>query len=105
MRKTLAIASGLVAAAALSGALADELQVSKMKYPQPVVGTVLVCAGTTAPAECDARNALDVMLGPPSATELGCGAQGQEILAGTGIRARDDQYVKIVCSRDTARAD
>jgi hypothetical protein len=105
MRKAYAVASGLLAAAALTGADADELQVSKMKYAPAVVGTVLLCAGTTAPAERDAHSALDVILIPPSATELGCGVQGQEMLAGTGIRARDGQYVKIVCSRDTARAD
>lgn len=104
MRRAYA-ASGLLAAAALTAAHADELQVSKMKYARPVVGRVFVCAGTTAPTECDAHNALDVILSPPSATELSCGVQSQEMLAGTGIRARDGQYVKIVCSRDTARAD
>jgi hypothetical protein len=87
MRKAYAVASGPLTPASLLVAHADELQVSKMKYVQPVVGWVL-CAGTSGPTECDAHNALDVILGPPSPTELGCGVQGQEMLAATGIRAR-----------------
>jgi hypothetical protein len=58
-----------------------------------------------APAGCDASNALDVIAGPSSPSEIGCGLQSQEMLAGTSIRMRDGQYVKVACSRATAQAD
>jgi hypothetical protein len=107
--KTLISALALFAAGALAaaftGARADELQVSKFRYPQPVEAKILVCPATVAPADCDARNAFDVIAGPPSASDIGCGVQSEEMLAGTGIRMRDGQYIKIACARATAQAN
>lgn len=105
MRKACAIVAGALAIAALTGARADELQVSKFRYAQPVNAKILVCPAAIAPADCGAQNALAVITGPPSASELGCGVQSQQILAGTGIRMRDGQYVKVACARETTQAD
>ena len=105
MRQVHAIAVCALALAAGAAAQAGERQISEFRNDDKVVGKVLVCPGTVAPSECDVQNALDVMVGPPSPTEIGCGLQGQEMLAGSSIRPRKGQYVKVVCSRQTARAD
>lgn len=105
MRKTYAVTSGLLAAAALTPAHADVLQVSKLKYAQPLAARILVCPGTISPSDCNVQNALAVIIGPPSANEISCGVQSQALLAGTGMQMREGQYVKVTCSRTTARAD
>ena len=96
-------AAGLVAAAA-SSAAADELQVSKFRYAPPIAG-VFVCPGAVAPTDCDARSALRSIVDPPWAGEARCGVEGQAVLAGSGVRLEEGQYVKVVCVRDTAQAD
>ena len=105
MRKATTAACGVLVAAGLAGAQAGERQVTELRYGYKVVGKVLVCPGTVAPSECDVQNALDVIVGPPSPTEIGCGVQSQAMLAGSSIRARQGQYVKVVCSRETAQSD
>jgi hypothetical protein len=104
MKWTLAIAS-VLAATSLSGASADELQVSKLKYAEPLAARILVCPGTISPSNCNVQNALDVIIGPPSANEISCGVQSQALLAGTGMWMREGQYVKVTCSRTAAQAD
>jgi hypothetical protein len=105
MKKVFGITAGALGLAALTSARADELQVSKFRYAQPVEAKILVCPAAIAPADCDAQNALDVITGSPSASEIGCGVQSQQMLAGTGIRMGDGQYVKVACARATAQAD
>lgn len=105
MRKAYAVTSGLMAAAALTATHADELQVSKVKYAQPLAARILVCPGTISPSDCNLQNALAVTIGPPSANEISCGVQSQALLAGTGMMMREGQYVKVTCSRTAAQAD
>jgi hypothetical protein len=103
MRRAYTIVCGVMAAAGLAHVQAEELPVNKFKYPQPAA-KILVCPAAIAPADCDPQNALDVIVGPPSAGEIGRGVQSQELLAGTGIRMRDGQYVKVACAGKTAQA-
>lgn len=105
MRSIVAIAAGVFVAASLAGAHAEDRQVSKFSPAQSIVGRVLVCSGATAPADCNERSAIDAFTGASSPSEIGCGVQGLQLLAGANVRARDDQYVKIICSRDVARVD
>jgi hypothetical protein len=98
-------AAGALALAAAAGAHADERQVSAFRYAHPEIAAILVCPGTVAPADCDARSALSALVDPPSAGPIECGVQGQALLSGSGVRVREGQYVKVVCARDTARAD
>jgi hypothetical protein len=60
---------------------------------------ILLCAASTAPGDCDTRNAIDVMLGPEAQNEIMCGLEAQEAFALTAIRPRDGEYVKISCLR------
>lgn len=62
---------------------------------------ILICSVSMSPAECQAYNAVDVIQGPDSANELTCGLHGQAYLAqiAMGARHRDDEYVKIKCTR------
>jgi hypothetical protein len=105
MRKAYAVTSGLLAAAALTVAHADELRVSKLKYTQPLAARILVCPGTISPSDCNVQNALAMIVGPPSANEISCGVQSQALLAGTGMRMREGQYVEVTCARTTPQAD
>jgi hypothetical protein len=65
----------------------------------PFVVYILLCAASTAPGDCDTRNAVDVVLGPEAGNEIMCGLQAQEMFAKTSIRPRDGEYVKISCVR------
>jgi hypothetical protein len=103
VRAHVLVAAGL--AAALSSAGAGELQVSKFRYPDPTIASVLVCPGSVAPNDCNARSALQSIVNPPWTQEAGCGVAGQAVLAGSGLRLEEGQYVKVVCVRDTAQAD
>jgi hypothetical protein len=105
VRLIIALATCVLAAAASSSAYAGELQASQLKYGQPPGAQILVCPGTIAPADCNARNAVHVVVGRSSSGEIGCGVQSQQLLAGTGVAARDGQYVKVVCVRETAQAN
>lgn len=105
MRRIYAVACGVLVAAGLGGAQAGERRTGELHDGYKVVGKVLVCPASLARAECGVENALDVIVGPPSPTEIGCGVQSEELLAGSSIRAREGQYVKVVCARETARAD
>jgi hypothetical protein len=65
----------------------------------PFVVYILLCAASTAPGDCDTRNAVDVVLGPEARNEIMCGLQAQEMFAKTSILPRDGEYVKISCVR------
>ena len=65
----------------------------------PFVIYILLCAASTAPGDCDTRNAIDVVLGPEANNEIMCGLESQEMLAKTSLRPRDGEYVKISCAR------
>jgi hypothetical protein len=65
----------------------------------PYVIYILLCAASTAPGDCDTRNAIDVVLGPEANNEIMCGLESQEMLAKTSLRPRDGEYVKISCAR------
>ncbi len=105
MRNAPAVACSVLAAAGLAGAQAGELQVSKFRYLEPTAAKILVCPAAIAPADCDAQSAVAVIVGPPWPSEIGCGVQSQEMLAGAGIRMSDGQYVKVACAHTTAQAD
>jgi hypothetical protein len=60
---------------------------------------IYLCAASTAPADCDRRTAIDVVLGPQATNELTCGLGAQEIMAKTAIRPEDGEYFKIACVR------
>ncbi len=66
---------------------------------------ILLCAASTAPGDCDARNAIDVMLGPEAQNEIICDLEGQETMALTAIRPREGEYVKVYCLRRGRVAD
>jgi hypothetical protein len=105
MRAHVLVAAGLAAAALSYAAAADELQVSKFRYPDPTIASVFVCPGSVAPNDCNARSALQSIVNPPWTQDAGCGVAGQAVLAGSGLRLEEGQYVKVVCVRDTAQAD
>jgi hypothetical protein len=60
---------------------------------------ILLRAASTAPGDCDTRNAIDVMPGPEAQNEIMCGLEAQEAFALTAISPRDGEYVKISCLR------
>ncbi len=66
---------------------------------------ILLCAASTAPGDCDTHSALDVVLGPEAQNEIMCGLQVQEMFAGTAIRPKDGEYVKISCLRRRTLAE
>jgi hypothetical protein len=99
-------AAGLLAALASSpSARADDIQVSKFRHQRPALSAIFVCPGTVAPSDCDGRSALHSIVDPPWAQETGCGVGSQAVLAGSGLRLVEGQYVKVVCGRDTAQAN
>ena len=97
--------AAVLAAVASAGAEAGEVQVSKFRYAQPADVQILLCPATVAPADCDARNALAAIAGPPGAENFPCGVHNQQMLAGSGIPAREGQDVKVACAKATAQAD
>lgn len=63
---------------------------------------ILICSVSMSPADCQAYNAVDVIQGPDSASELICGLHGQAYLAQIALdRHRDDEYLKVKCTRTT----
>ncbi len=88
-----------------TGARAGERQVSEFPYDHAPAAAILVCAGTIAPADCDAHSAVETLVGWASPGRIGCGVQSEELLAGFGVAVREDQYVKVVCARETAQSD
>jgi hypothetical protein len=64
---------------------------------------ILICSVSMSPPECQADNAIDVIQGPDSSSEVMCGLHGQAYLAETalGTRHREDEYVKVKCTRST----
>jgi hypothetical protein len=105
MSQTFTLAAGALAVAALSAAQADEPQISKFRYNHVPAEAILVCPATIAPADCNPHNALHAIVAPPWSSDVGCGVLSQQLLVGSGIRAHDGQYGKIVCPGETARAD
>jgi len=69
------------------------------------VVTILLCAASTTHADCDARSAIDVALGPPARSEIMCGLGAQEMFARTALQPKDGQYVKITCVRRRIAAE
>jgi hypothetical protein len=67
---------------------------------------ILVCAVATAPADCRPQSALDVISGPDVASPVMCGLHGQAYIAETALAGRhhEDEYLKIVCVRPSAKA-
>lgn len=104
MSRTMAMGAALAISAA-ANARADEHEVARTAPMSAVIARILVCPATIAPADCDAANALDVIVGPPSTSEIGCGILSQQMLAVAGMAVSDRQYVKIGCVRRAARAD
>ena len=70
-----------------------------------IVVFIFLCAVSTAPADCDRKSAIDVMLGPEVQNAAMCGREAQETLAQTAIRPSDGEYVKIACVRRRRLAD
>jgi len=105
MTRFILVAASLAPIAASSAATADDLQVSKFRYGHSTLSAIFVCPGTLAPSECDARSALHSIVDPPWAQDAGCGVGGQAVLAGSGLRLAEGQYVKVVCARDTAQVN
>jgi hypothetical protein len=90
---------------AATDARAGEHQVGKFRYDRASGAAILVCSGTVAPADCDIHSALETLVGLPSPMELGCGVRGGELLMGSGVAAREGQYVKVACPRDAAQSN
>ena len=85
----IASALGIAALTWNLSARADETQQSKF----------LICADSVAPAGCDASTAITVLVRPAGASDVGCGVRGPEVLSGSGLAAREGQYVKVVCAK------
>jgi hypothetical protein len=66
---------------------------------------ILVCAVGTAPADCRPQSALDIISGPDVASPVMCGLHGQAYIAETALatRGHDDEYLKIVCVKPSAK--
>lgn len=64
---------------------------------------ILICSMSLAPADCQRNSAVDVIQGPQADNVAMCGLHGQAYLAeiALGARHRDDEYVKISCTRTT----
>lgn len=60
----------------------------------------LVCAISTAPADCQTDTALKALRGPEAANEVECGLYGQAYFAEMGqYTLTNGQYLKIMCTR------
>jgi hypothetical protein len=105
MAQVHAFAACIVMLVAGTGARAGERQVSEFRYDRAPAGAILVCSGTIAPADCDAHSAVETLIGLAPPGRIGCGVQSQELLAGSGVAMREDQYVKVACARETAQSD
>lgn len=66
-----------------------------------ITAAVLICSTVTAPADCRAETALDVLIAPEAASYSFCGLQSQAYIAGSALaeRAGDGRYLKILCTR------
>jgi hypothetical protein len=62
---------------------------------------ILICSVNLAPGDCQVNTALDVIDGPEAYSQALCGMHGQAFIADTalGVRHRDDEYVKVRCTR------
>ncbi len=105
MAQVHAFAACILVLVAGTGARAGERQVSEFRYDHAPTSAILVCSGTVAPADCNAHSAVETLVGWASPGRIGCGVQSQELLAGSGVAVREDQYVKVACSRETAQSD
>ncbi|HEY1782200.1 MAG TPA: hypothetical protein VGG79_17525 [Roseiarcus sp.] len=105
MAQVHAFVACIVMLVAGTGARAGERQVSEFRYDHAPAAAILVCPGTTASADCDAHSAVESLISSASPGRIGCGVQSQELLAGSGVAMREDQYVKVACPRETAQSD
>ena len=64
---------------------------------------ILVCSIQLSPPDCQTNTATAVISGPDAANESVCGLYGQAYVAETAIGTglRNDEYVKIKCTRST----
>ena len=68
------------------------------------IASIFLCASSIAASDCDARNAIDVAIGPKTGNEMACAIEAQEMIALTSIRPRDGEYLKISCARQKGEA-
>jgi hypothetical protein len=88
-------AAGIAFLASSAGAQADGANRAAAKF--------LVCPETVAPVNCNASNAIAMIVAPPAAKNVGCGVQSRQILADTGVPAPEGQYIKVPCERSAAQ--
>jgi hypothetical protein len=62
----------------------------------------LLCAVGVARSECSPDNAIDVIRLPDAANEMACMQDTLTTLAALAIRARPDEYWKVVCIKGTS---
>lgn len=61
---------------------------------------ILICSVNLAPADCQIETALDLIKGPPAASEVMCGLHGQAYVAQTSLMPHTaSEYVKVKCMR------
>ncbi|GJD92913.1 hypothetical protein [Methylobacterium iners] len=64
-----------------------------------LVAVILVCAITTAPADCTRESALDVVV-RPVAMPMECMSQGQALGASAlDVRREDERYLMVRCEK------
>ncbi|MCO5064021.1 MAG: hypothetical protein M9924_06340 [Rhizobiaceae bacterium] len=60
---------------------------------------ILVCSVSVSPPDCNSDTALDVIVGPDSASVMSCMLGSQAMLARTAqLGQRPKEYVKVRCS-------
>jgi hypothetical protein len=66
-----------------------------------ITAAVLICATATAPADCRAETAIDVLIAPDANSYGFCGLQSQAYIAGSALAEKvgDGRYLKILCTR------
>jgi hypothetical protein len=94
----------LVAAGVIGAHGAEYSPVGQFKIDRPTTTKIFVCPPHVSPSECNAGNATDVIFSPWSKSGIACGVQSQQLLAGTGVRMRDGQYIKVVCAGAVAES-
>jgi hypothetical protein len=61
---------------------------------------VLICSTTLSHADCQAKTATDVVLGPSVDSPMMCALNAQTMIARTDLVQPDgSEYVKVVCAR------
>jgi hypothetical protein len=105
MRRVHALMACVLMLAAGTAARAGERQVSMFRDDHAPPVAILVCPATVAPADCDTRSAVEILVGLASPGRIGCGVQSEELLAGSGVATREGQYIKVACGEVAAQSD